>query len=42
MKKTILILTLVVTASYTALANAVTYYSSKEIISITQADMRLN
>ena len=42
MKKTILILTLVVTASYTALANAVTYDSSKEIIARTQADMRHN
>ena len=42
MKKTILILTLVVTASYTSLANAVTYDSSKEIIERTQAEMRHN
>ena len=42
MKKTILILTLVVTAAYTALASAVTYDSSKEIIARTQAEMRHN
>ena len=42
MKKTILILTLVVTVSYTSLANAVTYDSSKEIIERMQADMRHN
>ena len=40
MKKTILILTLVVTASYTSLANAVTYDSSKEIIARTQTDIK--
>ena len=40
MKKTILILTLVVTASYTSLANVITYDSSKEIIAGTQAEMR--
>ena len=40
MKKTILILTLVTAVSYTALANAVTYDSSKEIIAGIQAEMR--
>ena len=40
MKKTILILTLAVAASYTALADAVTYDSSKEIIDRIQLEMR--
>ena len=42
MKKTLLILTLTLAASYTALASAVTYDSSKEIIAGTQAEMRHN
>ena len=40
MKKTILILTLAVAVSYTALADAVTYDSSKEIIERIQLEMR--
>ena len=40
MKKTILILTLAVATSYTALADAVTYDSSKEIIDRIQLEMR--
>ena len=40
MKKTILILTLALTASYTALADAVTYDSAKEIIERVQFETR--
>ena len=40
MKKTILILTLALTASYTALADAVTYDSAKEIIERIQFETR--
>ena len=40
MKKTLLILTLTLASSYTALAEAVTYDSSKEIIERTQFEMR--
>lgn len=40
MKKTVLILTLVTVASYTSLASAVTYDSSKEIIERTQLEMK--
>ena len=40
MKKIILILTLAMAASYTALADAVTYDSSKEIIERIQLEMR--
>ncbi|WP_435308471.1 hypothetical protein [Sebaldella termitidis] len=40
MKKTFLILTLTLAASYTALAEAVTYDSSKEIIERIQLEMR--
>ena len=42
MKKTILILTLVVIASYSPLAEAVTYDSSKEIIKQLQRDTKHN
>ena len=40
MKKTILILTMAMAVSYTALADAVTYDSSKEIIERIQLEMR--
>ena len=40
MKKIILILTLAMAVSYTALADAVTYDSSKEIIERIQLEMR--
>ena len=40
MKKTILILTLVAVSSYTSLASAITYDSSKEIIERIQAETR--
>ena len=40
MKKTFLILTLTLAVSYTALAEAVTYDSSKEIIERIQLEMR--
>ncbi len=42
MKKAILILTLVTAVSYTALASAVTYDSSKEIIERTQLETKHN
>ena len=40
MKKSILILTLTLAVSFTALAQAVTYDSSEEIINRIQAEMR--